>query len=89
MRKPNPIDLRSYLEGEYQSYSGRGVFGEPCQGFVYETQHAAIMDMLRAQRDCDPYYDHLYEALCDHRFDWFDPLGLSVVLYFPSVSVKP
>jgi hypothetical protein len=85
MRKPNPIDLRSYLEGEYRPYSGRGMYGESCQGFVYESQHAAIMDMICATSN-DPDDEHLYDAFCDHRFD---SMGTSVILYFPSVSVKP
>ena len=82
----HPIDLRSYLEGEYQSYSGRGMMGRECQAFVYDAQCDAVNDMLRAMRETDPDYDYLYDALCDHRFD---SMGTSVILYFPSVSVKP
>jgi hypothetical protein len=83
MRQTKSIDLRKHLTGEYRSYSGRGMYGEECQGFVYDSQHEAIMDMIVATSNA-PDSDSLYDAFDGHRFD---SMGMSVILYFPSVGV--
>jgi hypothetical protein len=85
MRQTKNIDLRNHLSGAYQKYSGRGMMGQQCPAFVYDSQYDAVMDMICATSNA-PDDEQLYDALADHRFD---SLGMNVVLYFPSVSVKP
>jgi hypothetical protein len=81
-------DLRDYLSGDYREYSGRYMYGKSCPGFEYESENAAIVDIMSAIADEDDHDDREWLLLALKKYQ-IDSLGLGVILYFPRLSVKP
>jgi hypothetical protein len=94
MENKNSIKLSSYLDGEYTSYSGQGLNGRSCPGFVYDNLSSAVADILTALHDkaydidfnleTDPF-DLLYEEL---KHVEFDLIGLRTIAYFPYLPAE-
>ncbi|MGB7441602.1 MAG: hypothetical protein WA919_11075 [Coleofasciculaceae cyanobacterium] len=90
------IKLSRYLQGESIEYSGRGMFGRSCPGFIYEDLSSAVADFLSALHN-EAYetdfegdrgqdeFDLLYEEL---KHVEFDSMGLRTIAYFPYLSAE-
>jgi hypothetical protein len=87
--------LQDNLTGEYMDggYSGRGMYGERCVAFKYDTEKEAIQDMLSAVHelsvDCaeDDSTD-LGDFVDEMKRFQFDSLYPGVVLYFSQLKVE-
>jgi hypothetical protein len=94
MENKNSIKLSSCLTGEYTSYSGRGLNGRSCPGFIYKDLSSAITDILTVLHDkaydidfnleTDPF-DLLYEEL---KHVEFDSVGSRAIAYFPYLPAE-
>lgn len=85
------LKLSSYLNGEYTTYSGRGMLGRSCPGFIYDDLSSAIVDLLSVLHD-EAYdadfntdrgtdaFELLFEEL---KHVEFDSLGLQTIAFFP------
>jgi hypothetical protein len=80
-------DLKGSLSGDYREYSGRSMYRKSCPGFEYESENAAIVDMMSAIADEHDHVDRetMRSVLSKYQID---SLGLGVVLYFPKLVVK-
>jgi hypothetical protein len=80
-------DLKDCLSGDYREYSGRSMYGKSCPGFEYESENAAIVDMMSAIADEDDHDDRetMRSVLSKYQID---SLGLGVILYFPKLAIK-
>ena len=68
---------------DHADYSGRGMFGEKCFGFVVETPEAAIAEI---QADINGIYEpeelrQEFSELLQHSRR--DSMGFDTILYFP------
>ena len=78
------MGLQDFLKGAHQKYSGRGMYGKQCPGFVYDSYKDATNDMIDAATEVD--IDAETRAkLKDSRFD---DMGRGVILYFPNAEVE-
>ena len=76
------MGLQDFLKGAHQKYSGRGMYGKQCPGFVYGSTGEAINDLIDAATDAD-IDDGTKAKLKDSRFD---DMGRGVILYFPNAE---
>ena len=79
------MGLRNLLKGDHIDYSGRGMYGKRCDGFVYDSQPEATADLVDAALDADTDEDRdlLRKA---KRVIRFDSMGLGAVVYFPGMK---
>ena len=73
-------NLQDFLNGAHQKYSGRGMYGKQCPGFVYGSYKDATNDLIDAAADIDA---ETRAKLKDSRFD---DMGRGVILYFPNAD---
>jgi hypothetical protein len=66
-------------------YSGRGMYGQTCIGFVTDDEMSLGMDLIIYLKDAgmDDVIDIFRNAGSQ-----MDSMGLSTIVYFPSISVE-
>ena len=70
------------MEGKARNnYSGRGMFGDTCLGFVYDSEREAILDMLAVSTYKNLEIDRKYFGLLFQNYQ-IDSMGFGVILYF-------
>ena len=67
-------------------YSGRGMFGDKCLGFIYNSEREAILDMMSVftYEDEASEREILYAVFQNYRTD---SMGRGVILYFPTLTI--
>ena len=68
-------------------YSGRGMFGSQCFGFVSENPLATFADILDSINESENNFDLIYDLSQMLRDAKTDSMGYSTITYFPSYSV--
>lgn len=78
------IDFCESNELEYRTdYAGRFMYGKKCFGIVCDSPLSTAIQLADAIRDCEDF-NSAYDELGTPRMD---NLGLSYILYFPSVTI--
>jgi len=80
--------LPQIMEGEARyDYSGRGMFGDGCLGFVYDSEREAILDMIAVSTYKNLDIDRKYFGLLFQNYQ-IDSMGFGVILYFPILKTR-
>ena len=71
------------MEGEARhNYSGRGMLGDTCLGFIYDSEREAILDMLAVSSCTNLDLGRLQLDILFQTYQ-IDLMGNGVILYFP------
>lgn len=73
-------------------YSGRGMYGRRCVGFVIDTSDtlalgAAIATFVAKHVEDDLHMDHAFEIETLIRRATTDNMGFQIIIYFPGVTL--
>lgn len=83
------LDIITSIVGEENirtDYSGRGMFGVKCFGFVSDNSLKTIGDILDAINDSENNFDLIYDLSNMLREAKTDTLAYEVITYFPNYS---
>lgn len=69
----------------YDGYSGRFMYGQQCLGMVCDDPVGAILDLIEQAVNDGDDMDELREIIATLRNYRSDSLGLSTIVYWPSI----
>ena len=78
--------LPQVMNGKAKHYS-RGMYGELCLAFTYDSEREAILDMIVVATYKNLDIDRKYFGLLFQNYQ-LDSLGDGVVLYFPDLKIE-
>jgi hypothetical protein len=70
-------------------YSGRGMFGKNCVGFVGQSLDDIKSELIEYIRDNFEGHSKLISKIKNGKTTQFDSMGLDDIAYFPSLEVNP